>query len=57
MILKRKLTTILLSAFAVLFICIITAPKEENTSVNAKFSQKPQIILDAGHAALENTID
>ncbi len=50
MILKRKLITVLFPALAVLLVCIITAPKRENTLADAKISPKPQIILDAGHA-------
>lgn len=56
MILKKKVMCITALLLVVIIIALIGSPKDDTAAVSAKLNVKPQIILDAGHAALENTI-
>ncbi len=57
MILIKKVCFIAVLMFMVLLIALCGNLCEPLNEVSFGVNCKPQIILDAGHAALENTID
>lgn len=57
MIHKKTLITVSLVLLFVILVCLISVPKEEFLFANTTAFSPPQIIIDAGHGGLTNTID
>lgn len=57
MILKRKVITVTALLLVVCVAALIGNVSENSYFVYAKPDERPQIILDAGHGGLTNTID
>ena len=57
MILKRKVITVTALLLVVCVTALIGNVSENSYFVSAKPDERPQIIIDAGHGGLTNTID
>lgn len=57
MILKRKVITVTALLLVVCVTALIGNVSENSYFVSVKPDERPQIILDAGHGGLTNTID
>ncbi len=57
MIRFKRVTVIIALLLCVALIALVEIPDEITDTVSANAENIPKIILDAGHAALENTID
>lgn len=56
MIFKRNSVTVTILIVCVLLLCFFTSNRKTAFTASAEITEIPQIILDAGHGGLTNTI-
>ena len=57
MIFKNRIIPLMAMMICVVILCLYPNTQKDGIAVNTKETQLPQIILDAGHGGLTNTIN